>query len=315
MNKTLVILNPASGRGRAEKHWPEVEKELRAAGVEFDLERTHQSLHAVQLAWDACNRGYERVVSVGGDGLAHEVINGLIRASNEGPTIPLGIIPLGNGNDFIKSLPPPCKVGENHDDLQVAIKRIVANQTALFDLGKLTGDKPALGHTHPDYFQNGTDVGFGAFVARDTLWTRKYLHGIPMYLASVFRTLAKYQVPHLRIELDGGRVYDQTSTMTMIANGRCFGGGFWAAPDALADDGQFDIMKAKGVGRLTVLGLIPRIMKGTHTTHPAVEMLHASRVVIDSREPLVVEADGEIPFVEAHHLEIELLPRKLCVII
>ncbi len=315
MYKTLVILNPASGRGRAAEKWNEIERELHTAGVEFEFARTHQSLHAVQLAWEAANQGYDRVIAVGGDGLVHEVINGLLRSSNEGETLPLGIIPVGNGNDFIKMLPPACKVGETHDDWHAAVKRIAGGATACFDAGRIIGDKPAPGHMHPDYFQNGTDVGFGAFVAKDTLWTRKYLHGVAMYGASVLRTLLRYQVPHLRIELDGDRVFEQTSTMTMIGNGRCFAAGFWVAPDALADDGQFEIMIAKGLGRLPVLGLVPRVMKGTHVTHPAVRMLKSSRVVIDSKEPLVVEADGEIPFLEARHLEVDILPRKLRVFV
>ncbi|MGB8648322.1 MAG: diacylglycerol kinase family protein [Anaerolineae bacterium] len=315
MNKTLVVLNPVAGRGRAARAWEEVEKELRTAGVEFDLAETHKSLHAVQLGWEASDQGYERVVSVGGDGLAHEVLNGLLRASNEGVTIPLGIIPVGNGNDFVKMMPPACKIGENHDDWRLAVKRIAAGAVAHVDVGRLMGDKPAPGHIHPDYFLNGWDVGFGAFVAKDTLWTRKYLHGLPMYFASVMRTLMRYQVPHLRIELDQGRVYEQTSTMTMIANGRCFGGGFWVAPEARFDDGQFEVMISKGLSRSAVMGLIPRVMKGTHVTHPAVQMLQSTRVVIDSQEPLVVEADGEIPFLEARHIEAEILPGKLSLII
>ncbi|MGE5139827.1 MAG: diacylglycerol/lipid kinase family protein, partial [Rudaea sp.] len=140
MRKTLVILNPASRRGHAAEYWPEVEAELRAAGVEFDLARTHQSLHAVQLAWEAPNEGYEQVVAMGGDGLVHEVINGLLRASGESETLPLGIIPFGNGNDFIKMIPPPCAVGENHDDWRAAIRRIAGEATTFYDVGRIAGD-------------------------------------------------------------------------------------------------------------------------------------------------------------------------------
>ena len=85
--------------------------------------------------------------------------------------------------------------------------------------------------------------------------------------------------------------------------------------NARMDDARFDVMIAQGLGRAGILGLVPRVMKGTHITHPAVRMEQAARVVIDSPDPLVVEADGEIPFLDAHHLEIELLPRRLRLIV
>ncbi len=315
MNKTLVIFNPVSGRGLAAKHLPEVESELRRLGVDFDLARTRESLHAVQLAWQAPAQGYERVISVGGDGLIHEIINGLLRASGEGETIPLGIVPLGNGNDFNKMLPPECNIGETHDDWRAALQKIAAGQTRLFDVGRIVGDRPAPGHPHPNYFQNGMDIGFGAQVANYVREVPEMLHGFGMYVAGVFKVLANYQVPRVRIELDDGTIVEQRSTMAAVTNGRCFASGFWIAPQARADDGLLDVMIARGLGRLSILSLVPRVMKGTHTTHPAVRMTRARRVVIDSPDPLVVEADGEIPFLEAHHLEVQVLPRRLCVIV
>ncbi len=124
MSKTLIIINPISGHGRAARYFPEAEAELRRLGVEFDVAHTRESLHAVQLAWEAPSHGYERIIAVGGDGLVHEVINGLLRASEERETIPLGIIPLGNGNDFNKMTPPECSVGETKDDWRPAVQKL-----------------------------------------------------------------------------------------------------------------------------------------------------------------------------------------------
>ncbi len=315
MSKSLVIFNPVSGRGRAAKHWHEVETGLHGLGVEFDVSRTQECFHAVRLAWEAPERGYERVIAVGGDGLVHEVVNGLLRASQEAETIPLGIIPLGNGNDFNKMTPPECRVGETHDDWRAAIRRIAAGRTMKFDVGRIVGDHPLPGQPQPLYFHNGMDVGFGARVANHARDIPKFLHGFPMYLASVILTLADYQVPRLTIHLGDGTTIEQRSTMTAIANGRCFGGGFWIAPQASANDARFEVMIGKGLGRAGILALVPRVMKGTHVTHPAIRMTQASHVVIDSPDPLVVEADGEIPFLEAHHLEVELLPLRLSVVV
>ena len=90
-------------------------------------------------------------------------------------------------------------------------------------------------------------------------------------------TLANYQVPRLKIELDDRAQIEQPSTMTAVANGRCFGGGFWIAPNASANDARFEVMVSNGLGRVGILALVPRVMKGTHVTHPAVRMMQASR--------------------------------------
>jgi diacylglycerol kinase (ATP) len=124
-----------------------------------------------------------------------------------------------------------------------------------------------------------------------------------------------YPTLHLRIQLDDLPPFDQSTTMTVITNGRCFGNGFWVCPDARVDDGFFDLMIAQAVSRLTILRMIPRLMKGTHVSEPIVRMARAQRVVIESDQPLVVETDGEIPFLGAHRLELDILPRKLRMIV
>jgi YegS/Rv2252/BmrU family lipid kinase len=315
VGKSLVIFNPISGHGRAVRHLPEVEAELRALGIAFDVEATRESLHAVQLAWEAPARGYERVLAMGGDGLVHEIVNGLLRASGEGETLPLGIIPLGNGNDFNKMIPVPAHVGEAHNDWREAIKRICSGETRLYDAGRITGDHPRPGHPHPTYFHNAMDVGFGAQVAKDVRTVPSFLNSTAMYFAGALRTLVSFDLPRVKLQLADGATIEQAMTMLAVANGRCVGGGFWIAPNAEADDEQFDVMIGKGLGRPAILGLMPRVMRGTHLTHPAVRLEHSARVVMDSPDPLVVEADGEIPFLEAHHLEIEMVPHCLRIIV
>lgn len=314
-NKTLVIQNPISGRGHAAMQWRQVDAELRRYGFEFDLAQTERGLHAVELASEVREHGYDRVIAAGGDGLLHEILNGLMLAYDEAPTVPIGIIPLGSGNDFNKMLPPACAIGETRNDWRAAIARIVNGEPKSFDVGRIRGDNSAPGQPHPHYFTNGMDIGFGAFVAKHAKDVPRFLHGTTMYLASIILTLANYQVPRLKIYLDDGTKIEQRSTMTAVANGRCFGGGFWIAPAALADDARFEVMVSTGLGRLGILALVPKVMKGTHVNHPAVWMTKAARVVIESADPLVIEADGEVPFFNAHHLEIDILPGRLCVIV
>jgi len=313
MAKTLIVLNPIAGHGAALKMFPQVESELRAAGLEFDVAHTRAALHAVQLAWDAPKQGYERIIAVGGDGIAHEVVNGLLRASDEGETIALGIVPLGTGNDFIKSLPPALNPGQTRDDWKLGIPRITSSKTMLVDVGKITVDAPTPGIPHPQYFTNGTDVGFGALVA-------KAIRGIPMtgmaaYLLAVMQVLVDYGLPRVKLTIDDAEVIELNTTLTAVTNGRCFGSSFWLTPMADITDGEMNVIIAKELSRVGILQIIPQLMKGSHLNHPAVMFRKARKVVIESPDAMIMEADGEMPFANARRMQVEILPKRLRVMV
>jgi diacylglycerol kinase family enzyme len=141
------------------------------------------------------------------------------------------------------------------------------------------------------------------------------LSGSTRYLLAVLKTLLKYASPKLKIQLDDQSPIDQPSTMTAIGNGRSFGAGYWFAPEAQADDGVLEVLIAPRLGRLAILDLMPKIMKGTHTRESTVHMARAKRIVIDSPDPLGVIVDGEMPFTASHHLEIEVLHHVLRIVV
>ncbi|HEX7586776.1 MAG TPA: diacylglycerol kinase, partial [Anaerolineae bacterium] len=119
--------------------------------------------------------------------------------------------------------------------------------------------------------------------------------------------------PHVKMQIDQTTL-EQTSTMIAVSNGRCIGGGFWITPTALNDDGLFDVMIARGLGRIGILSLLPKVMNGTHPGDLRVAFKQGKHVTIESPDPLVIETDGEIPFIGAHHIEIDVLPKLLQVI-
>jgi diacylglycerol kinase (ATP) len=315
MTRLLIIYNPTAGRGRARAEWPAVEGALRQVGVPFDAVATDAPLEAVSLARNAAGR-YTGVVGVGGDGTIHEIVNGLMQASGEQETIPLGVVPMGNGDDFAKVLPPEAPIGGKSFDWRAAVTKVAEGNTRLFDVGRMKGDHPRFepdGAAH--YFVNGMDVGFGAHAAMNFNTIPKALKGMSAYLAAVLKTMIRYPRLHLRVHLDDQPPFDQATAMTAVTNGRCFANGFWVCPEAKANDGLFDLMVGGAIGRLKILELIPKFWKGTHVDDPAVRMYRAKRVKLESEEPLIVEADGEIPFFGTHCLEMEVLSRKLRVFV
>jgi len=292
LTRRLAIVNPAAGRGRVRREWPRMAARLREAGLAFDSAETRGPGEAVTLAEHAA-KAFDVVIAVGGDGTVHEVANGLLRA---GGGAALGVLPLGSGDDFVKMLPA-----------RDAVERLARGTVRRFDAGRIEA-----GATR--YFANGMDIGFGAHASRNVRSVPRLFTGLAAYLGALALTLARYPTLEVRLQLDGGEVFRQSTAMTAVMNGRSFGGSFQVCPDARADDGELDLLIADGVGRLAILGLVPRIMRGTHAGDPRLRLARARRVVIESAAPLLVEADGEIAFEDACRLEIEVLPGALRVL-
>ena len=217
MAKTLVILNPVSGNGHAEKLWPQIESALRNGGLVFDVARTAAPRAGVALAEQAKQNGVETLIAVGGDGTTNEVANGMLRASGGAATGILGVIPVGSGNDFTKMLAGLPQPGSSDPpDWRASVKQILAAETRRVDVGKVTADHPAPGFdAGGHYYVNGLDTGFGAVVALHA-HEIPLLQGFPMYLAAVFKTLIKYSVPRVKIKVDQSML-EQTSTMIAVS--------------------------------------------------------------------------------------------------
>lgn len=289
-----LIANPMAGRGRGGKILPQVQEALNRAGLEFSQAVTTKPLEAIDLACQAAEEGCELVVALGGDGTSNEVANGLLSSGNS--EVVLGLIPVGTGNDFAGMCNTPT-------DLTALCRCFKEGKSRLIDVGRV----------NDRYFVNVLGVGFDARASVEALRIQHFLSGMPLYLVAVLITLREYEIPHITAELDGQRV-SMPMTMFCVANGRREGGGFLIAPDAENDDGIFDICLARGLGRLGILRLLPEVMRGTHVDKEPVTMAQAKRVILDSPDPLPVHADGEVIYTDAHHLEIEIIPRHLRVI-
>jgi diacylglycerol kinase (ATP) len=222
------------------------------------------------------------------------VVNGLMHAASGAA---LGVIPMGSGDDFAKLLPPAHPV-----------ERLARRSLRRLDAGRITADGVR-------YFGNGMDVGFGAHAARNVALVPRFLTGLGTYLGALAITLVRYPALRLRLQLDDQPPFEQASAMTAVMNGRCFGGSFRVTPEASPEDGLLDLLVAEQVGRARILALVPKLMRGTHCGEPDLRLLRARLVVIESDDPLVVEADGEIVFERARRLEIEVLPGALPVLV
>jgi diacylglycerol kinase (ATP) len=301
MGPVKVILNPIAGRGYGARSEVKLRHFLDAEGLNFDLVRTEGPGHAIELAMVAANDGFDIVVAAGGDGTTHEVVNGLMAAtnaaSNGNVAGMLGVLPVGSGSDFANAMGVP-------PDLEGACRQLARGQARLVDVCRVTVDDQP-----PRYFDNTVNIGFGGIVtfeARKVKWVR----GMALYLPVVLKTILLTDAPNVTITYDGQSA-TLPAVMVCVGNGPREGGGFFSTPDAKPDDGLLDVCVVREMGKLAMLGFVPRFMNGSHVGQEPVTMARTDSLVVTSEDNLIAHADGEMLCTEAHRLAFDILPQKL----
>ena len=287
----LWIVNPRAGRGRGARLAEQLRGKLTAHGLDGEIVATSAPREAVRIAREAAARGVPRVVAAGGDGTAHEVVNGLA-----GSDTTFGLVPVGTGNDLALALGVPS-------DLDAALDLIAAGHERRIDLGRFDDDA---------WFANSLGLGFEAQV---TLESRKVqrLSGFAVYLWAVVRALAGLRCPDLVLRVDGEELTGRR-LLVCVGNGPRVGGGFLLTPDARNDDGWLDLCVVEGMGRARVLRTLPKAISGTHVGEPGIRMLRGRVIEIESQDGFPFHADGEVIDVARKRLRIEIRPAMLKVL-
>ncbi len=285
--KHALLVNPSSGGGRASELLDDAERELAARGLAFRTVRTRSLENGVEEALAASGAGEVPIV-MSGDGLIGAVGGAL---ANSGT--PLGIIPGGRGNDFARVLGISKDVAE-------AVEVLAAGHERLIDVGEVNGKR----------FLCIASFGFSSEANRIANET-KLVRGNLVYAYAALRTLATWKPATFTILLDGKR-HELRGYGVAVANGNAYGGGMIVAPDALLDDGRFDVVSQTEGSKLSFLATLPRVFKGTHIELESVTVLRGAEVEVSSDRPFAVYADGE-------HLtdlpaKLRVLPRALRVI-
>ncbi|MDX1286353.1 MAG: diacylglycerol kinase family protein, partial [Draconibacterium sp.] len=176
--KWTVILNPHAGGGKGKRDWKRIERHLKKEGFQFESLISEYPKHAISLAKKAVENGSTDIIVAGGDGTLNEVANGIFHQTFCFPEkITVGMIPVGTGNDWIKTFGIP-------NNYQQAIQKIKEEKTLLQDIGKLTYEEDGVKSTR--YFSNMAGFGFDAQVAhRANLLKEKGRSGILVYLQSL----------------------------------------------------------------------------------------------------------------------------------
>jgi len=265
------IVNPVAGNGYALK----IEQMLKAemARLERPCRFVHTDApeHATRLAQEAVmDPACEGVIAVGGDGTSFEVACGLMNTG-----VPLGIIPAGTGNDFIKTVGIPKKP-------MAALEYILSHTPRPVDVGGL----------NERLFLNVCGTGFDVTVLDYTLAAKKYCRGILPYLIGLVRGIAHYKPVRVRFSADG-KTEERDVLICSVANGRYFGGGIPICPDAAADDGMLDLVVVENKPRWMIPFYLPSLLMGRVLKFPFTTHRRCKTVEIVSTG-MRLNADGEV---------------------
>jgi diacylglycerol kinase (ATP) len=281
----VFVVNPASANGSTRRRWPEIAHRAAQLGLTGETLFSEQPGHAASLARQAADEGARLVVAVGGDGTVHEVVNGLMGASQE--TRPeLATIPRGTGKDFARSFRIPKAV---EDALAVALD----GATRTVDVGRAAFTAWD-GSAVESYFANFAGAGISGAVAARANTSSKALGGKASFFWATTVVFVRWKNSEYEVTIDGERRAGRMLEV-IAAIGDQLAGGMRLTPDADPADGLFDVVLIGDATKADFVRTLPKIYRGTYLPHPRAEVVRGKRVEIETEIPLPIALDGEQP--------------------
>ncbi len=288
--KVRVIGNPQAGRGRGRNLIEAFRAQAPTPGVDVSVALTRCPGDGVRLARELAG-GADVVGIIGGDGTVHEVVNGLMPHP-----VPIAILPCGTGNDFASLFDCP----QNPRGFADVLRNRRGARVDVLDFG----DR---------FCVNSAGLGFEGQVNQRSHGIRG-IHGPPLYLVAVFKTLSSLACPYYELTLADGERIDGERLMVSIGNGNRTGGSFHLTPDACPDDGLIDVCIVDPMRWPQVVAMLPGTFRGRHVRRSEVRMLRTERLTIETKGEHPMHIDGELIEITPPVLEITVRKRVLPVL-
>lgn len=290
--KTWVIINPNAG---SVEGMAEIEAALgRWPGAE--IRATEHEGHAEELARQAVGEGIDLVVAAGGDGTLNEVVNGLAADFDRAH---LGLLPLGTGNDFARSIGVPA-------DLEQALAILREGRRRRIDVARaILGGKSR-------WFLNMAAGGFSGVVSEKAT-EAKELWGPLAYMRGALDALPELTAFETSLLLNGAERLDLDTWNIVISNGRYVAAGIPVAPQAEVDDGLLEVMIVPATTIPSLALLVPQVLLGQHLESDLILFRRVTRIEIESTPPMAFNVDGELVGEESAIFEVH--PRALEMIV
>lgn len=291
MNKNkrwLAIVNLLSGSGRCGRDWEHIARMLYAKGIDFDTVFTGHRFHAIELTKRAITEdGYRNLIAIGGDGTVHEVANGILLQTEVPSTdIRLGIIPVGTGNDWIRTFGIPR-------DYQGAVDVLAAGKEFVQDVAKASFVGRS-GESECRYCINVSGTGLDAAVNLKVCQMKdKGKNGKLSYMTQLAKSVVSYRSCRMAVRVDGDNEAKGLIMSASVGIGQYNGSGMQQLPDSVADDGLLDVTVIETMSVPRILTVVGRLYDGKIYSVKRVHNYKGRTVEITSDEPREVEVDGE----------------------
>jgi len=279
----FLIINPTSGNGKSKKNWNKISETLKNQHIQFSFAFTEYTSHESILVKNAIKNGFTKIISVGGDGTLHHVVNGIMSQTIvESSAIKLAVIPIGTGNDWVKTYNIPTKI-------EKSIAIIKKNNSILQDVGKLETENNTI-----TYFNNVAGIGYDGYVVNKLKKLKKF--GGIAYLLSGLAGLLLYKKTDFKIEFNN-QVIQTNCLMTLFGICKFSGGGMQFTENVNTTDGLLDITIAKDLHLFDLLINLPKLYNGKIVHHKKVDTFKSKNIkvtpVLKNNKPFI-QADGEL---------------------
>ena len=300
MSSWFLIVNPNSGTQNFQKSWTLIQQILKDRNINYSYAFTEQSKDEINLVDSAIRKGFRKIISVGGDGTLHHVVNGILgQRYIKSSDIKLGVIPLGTGNDWIKTYGIP-------KDIKSAVDILKKDHTFFQDVGVL---HYADGKT--EYFNNIAGIGYDGYVVHKLKALKKL--GSVAYLLSGLQGLLFYKKSRYKISIQN-KVIEEKCLMILFGICQFSGGGMQMIKDPNPKDGLLDVTIAKNFSFFDLTLNLPKLYNGNIVHHKKVSNYKVKSLDIEELETSsFIEADGEL--IGKGSLQVSIIPNGIQVIV
>ena len=278
INTWFLIVNPNAGNTNFKKTWEKIQYLLKFKNIHFSYAFTEYTKHEVILTKEVIKKGYRNIISVGGDGTLHHIVNGIMMQKYiKTSKIKLGIIPIGTGNDWIKTYNIP-------NSIEKSIEIIKKNTTILQDIGCIT-----LLNGKKEYFNNLAGIGYDGYVVKNLKYLKKV--GSIAFLLSGLYSLLSYRKKKYSITI-GDETLKEECLMIIFGICKYSGGGLRVTKYPNPTDGLLDITIVKKFSFFNLLFNLPKLYNGNIVHHKKVDNYKVKELNIIN-DNSIIEADGE----------------------
>lgn len=280
-NSWFIIANSTSGNRNFSKQWKEIEQLLKNKNINYSFAFTQFSKHEVELVDTAIQQGFRNIISVGGDGTLHHVVNGImLQRYVKTSDITIAVIPIGTGNDWIKTYNIPEKL---ENVIEIITKKKIITQ----DIGVLETENKTI-----TYFNNVAGLGYDGYIVNKLESLKRF--GAIAYLLSGLAGLLLYKKSIFKIIIDD-KIIETNCLMTLFGICNFSGGGMQFTKDVNPSDGLLDITIAKNLNIFDLIFNIRKLYSGSIVHHKKIETYKTKTITvlpIDTKP--FIQADGEL---------------------